>query len=475
MSIGCYVSAPGYVAAQYGQRQAAEEGTGVEVRGRQITSRVDVRLQPAAIISGRIFDDAGEGLAGVEIELLAKRYLPGGVSPVAVGFAQTEASGFFRVGDLQEGEYYVRAYVPAAVRPSKGDGTQAYAPTYFPQAPRIEEAQPILVVAGQELFDVNFALAAVRKRVRQRHSRRSCRVADRSSESPYHDAPGRHVQRNCTRILERELRDPECRARRLHAPGGRRGGVDSLAVGDAPHHRRRRRDGGACRAAGGAPRRTHRARQRGSASVSIRGRSKWDSSSGWKGCRERRTWSTWFAGRSSSATEHFRLRARADRFLPAGLTAASELDRQGHPARERRHHRSGDRLWRWRASAGGDCPDRSDQRRRRARHRPEQSRRLEPHGRRLSGEYKPLEGSVPVRSIGPAPPGRLVSNRGPAAGRLSRGCGRVAPAERVERSGSARATVAAGDSFPSRRGRASHGPVEAVSDARRFAGLVSHE
>ena len=153
------------MAAQYGQRQAAEEGTGVEVRGRQITSRVDVRLQPAAIISGRIFDDAGEGLAGVEIELLAKRYLPGGVSPVAVGFAQTEASGFFRVGDLQEGEDYVRAYVPAAVRPSKGDGTQAYAPTYFPQAPRIEEAQPLLVVAGQELFDVNFALATDRKRV----------------------------------------------------------------------------------------------------------------------------------------------------------------------------------------------------------------------------------------------------------------------------------------------------------------------
>ena len=160
-----FVHAPGYVAAQYGQRRAAEDGTGVEVRGGQITSRVDVRLQPAAIISGRILDDAGEGLAGVEIEVLARRYLPGGAAPVAVGFAQTEASGVFRVGDLQEGEYYVRAYVPAAVRPSKGDGTQAYAPTYFPQAARIDEAQPILVVAGQELFDVNFALATVRKRV----------------------------------------------------------------------------------------------------------------------------------------------------------------------------------------------------------------------------------------------------------------------------------------------------------------------
>ena len=119
---------------QVGQRRAAEDGTGVEVRGGQITSRVDVRLQPAAIISGRILDKDGEGLAGVEIEVLARRYLPTGVSPVAFGFAQTEASGAFRVGELQEGEYLVRAYVPAAVRPSNGDGTQAYAPTYFPQA-----------------------------------------------------------------------------------------------------------------------------------------------------------------------------------------------------------------------------------------------------------------------------------------------------------------------------------------------------
>ena len=159
------VRAPGYVAAQYGQRQASEDGTGIEVRGGQITARVDIRLQPAGIISGRILDGAGDGLSGVEIEVLAKRYLPGGVSSVAVGLAQTEASGVFRVGDLQEGEYYVRAYVPAAVRPSKGDGTQAYAPTYFPQAARIDEAQPVFVLAGQELFDVNFALATVRRRV----------------------------------------------------------------------------------------------------------------------------------------------------------------------------------------------------------------------------------------------------------------------------------------------------------------------
>src|SRR6185503_10578291 len=136
-----FVRAPGFVAAQYGQRQAFEDGTGIEVRGGQITSRVDIRLQPAGVISGRIFDDAGEGLSGVEIEVLAKLYGPGGPMPAAVGFAQTEADGVFRLGDLREGEYYVRAYAPAAIRPSKGDTAQGYSTTYFPQAARVEEAQ----------------------------------------------------------------------------------------------------------------------------------------------------------------------------------------------------------------------------------------------------------------------------------------------------------------------------------------------
>jgi hypothetical protein len=120
---------------------------------------VDVRLQPESIISGRILDDAGKGLPGVEIEVLTKRVGAGG------GLAQTDASGAYRVGELEEGDYYVRAYVGQAVRPLRGDGSQAYTPTYFPQVTRIDDAQSLRVGAGQELFDVNFALATVSKRV----------------------------------------------------------------------------------------------------------------------------------------------------------------------------------------------------------------------------------------------------------------------------------------------------------------------
>jgi hypothetical protein len=87
-----------------------------------------VWLEAAGSISGRVFDERGEGVAGVEVELVTRRYVPGGTLAVGVGFAQTEALGVFRIDDVVTGDYYVRAYVsgrmpsgPADALPSTGD------------------------------------------------------------------------------------------------------------------------------------------------------------------------------------------------------------------------------------------------------------------------------------------------------------------------------------------------------------------
>ena len=159
-----FVRAAGYLEAQYGQREPEEDGTAIAIRSGQIISEIDVRLQPSGILNGQIPGDTGEGLPGVEIELLTERYLPGGPQAVPAGFAQTEEQGAFRVEQLRPGEYYVRAYVPASVRP-RVDGLHVYTPTYFPGVTRIDEAQRILVGAGQEVFDVHFALATAKMHV----------------------------------------------------------------------------------------------------------------------------------------------------------------------------------------------------------------------------------------------------------------------------------------------------------------------
>jgi hypothetical protein len=67
----------------------------------------------------------------------------------------------FQIDSLPPGEYYVRAYLTEPVRPTRGDHSAAYAPTYFPEATRIEDAQPIVLTPGQDVLSLNISLAAV--------------------------------------------------------------------------------------------------------------------------------------------------------------------------------------------------------------------------------------------------------------------------------------------------------------------------
>jgi beta-lactamase regulating signal transducer with metallopeptidase domain len=155
------VRARGYVPARYGQREATEPGSMLEVGGGRYTTGINVRLEAAGAVTGRVFDDRGEGLAGVEVELLADRLMPDGIRPVGVGFAQTEAEGAYRFDDVLPGDYYVRAYVPPSVRPSRGGRGQVYGSTFYPGVSRHELGQRLRLSSGQELFGVDFPLATV--------------------------------------------------------------------------------------------------------------------------------------------------------------------------------------------------------------------------------------------------------------------------------------------------------------------------
>ena len=153
------VRAQGYVPTRYGQREPTEPGSTVEVRGGRYTTGVNVRLEPAGVVTGRVFDDRGEGLAGVEIELLAERLLPDGIRPASVGFAQTEAQGVFRINDVLPGDYYVRAHASPSLRPSRAPRGQAYVSTFYPGVSRSEYGQLLHLSSGQELFGIDFPLA----------------------------------------------------------------------------------------------------------------------------------------------------------------------------------------------------------------------------------------------------------------------------------------------------------------------------
>ena len=126
-------------------------------------------------MNGRVIGDTGEALADIEVELLREIYRPGGVAPVPVAFGTIEQVvaertmsgarfGTYRISGLPPGRYFVRAYATESVRP-KGGAYVAYAPTFFPKATRLADAQAIVLRAGEELSDLDFTLLTAKTHV----------------------------------------------------------------------------------------------------------------------------------------------------------------------------------------------------------------------------------------------------------------------------------------------------------------------
>jgi beta-lactamase regulating signal transducer with metallopeptidase domain len=157
-------TAPGYVQRFFGETSNDTPETSLHVAPGQRTPSIDIPLELAGSVSGRILSDAGEGLEGVEVELLRRTYVPGGSRPIAVAFAQTEDKGAYRFGDVTPGEYYVRAYASAALAPTRKDVPRSYVPTLFPEATDIEYARPVVLGDGDELGGIDFALATSQRR-----------------------------------------------------------------------------------------------------------------------------------------------------------------------------------------------------------------------------------------------------------------------------------------------------------------------
>src|SRR5688572_20823439 len=156
--------APGYMQRYFGQTSDDMPEVPVHVSAGQSATAIEIRLEPAASVSGRIFSDSGDGLAGVEVELLRRGYLPGGARPMTIAFAQTEDMGTFRFRNVPAGEYYVRAYTSRSLAPTRGAGVLSYTATFFPDATDVTLAQPVIVGGGLELAGVDFALTTARKR-----------------------------------------------------------------------------------------------------------------------------------------------------------------------------------------------------------------------------------------------------------------------------------------------------------------------
>jgi hypothetical protein len=98
--------ANGFVDGYFGQNAGASLGLGAQVvvRGGQVTAGIDLALQLAGRISGRILSSKGDGVAGVEIELMPQTP-PADAGRGVVAWAQTGDDGSYALVDVAPGDY----------------------------------------------------------------------------------------------------------------------------------------------------------------------------------------------------------------------------------------------------------------------------------------------------------------------------------------------------------------------------------
>jgi hypothetical protein len=167
-------SKAGFVTMQFGQRRADQPGSGtiLDVLDNQLVERIQFVLPRGGVVTGRVLDEFGDPIAGVQVSAQRYRFVAGARRLTPSGGDMTDDQGGFRIYGLAPGDYYVsgtlRSQMVSMPNITSSD-VEGFAPSYYPGTANLAEAQRISVKGGQELSGINFALMAARlARVRGR-------------------------------------------------------------------------------------------------------------------------------------------------------------------------------------------------------------------------------------------------------------------------------------------------------------------
>jgi hypothetical protein len=159
----------GFVRQQYGARQNSMMGTTIKIGPGQEMRELNFKLLPQAVITGRVFDEEGEPLARVQIQVLRRRYFRGKQQPMPMGGGMTLDTGEFRVADLAPGRYWISAtyrgqmmFGDAPARNTADKPEESYVTTYYPNSLDAAGARYIDVQAGQELPGIDLRMRKAR-------------------------------------------------------------------------------------------------------------------------------------------------------------------------------------------------------------------------------------------------------------------------------------------------------------------------
>jgi protocatechuate 3,4-dioxygenase beta subunit len=156
------VTRGGYLTLSYGQRRPREAPKPVQVSDRQTLEHVDFALPKMSIISGRLLDETGDSIEGVNVYAARTMFRDGHRQLVLVGRPQTRTddAGQYRILGLTPGSYYVVAMTRETWTVTRNSVKEVlgYSPTYFPGTTQTGDARRVTLRVGEEAANTDFAL-----------------------------------------------------------------------------------------------------------------------------------------------------------------------------------------------------------------------------------------------------------------------------------------------------------------------------
>jgi hypothetical protein len=165
------VNRNGYVSQELGQKKSGDSGATFTLKPGQRIDDLIFKLGLAGVISGKVFDEDGEPVAGVAVRAMRQVYTDGRKALQVTSEKETNDLGEFRVFGLKPGRYYISAEVPAWNRivgdreftgPEQSAGEKGYTTIYYPSAQEVGKASIIYVKEGEEVSSIDIFLREVK-------------------------------------------------------------------------------------------------------------------------------------------------------------------------------------------------------------------------------------------------------------------------------------------------------------------------
>jgi hypothetical protein len=159
------VERTGYARQEFGQRALGRRGVSLTLSSGQRMTDLLFRMVPAGVITGRVFDESGEPVVGVIVNVLRRVYREGQVGFEGGQSDRSDDRGEYRIFNLMPGKYVVSATPLGGIagfgvrrRGGAEAGEETYVPTYYPGVIDPETAVPLEISPGQELTGIDFTL-----------------------------------------------------------------------------------------------------------------------------------------------------------------------------------------------------------------------------------------------------------------------------------------------------------------------------